>query len=63
MAKTSVMVAKSFKLYLYHELTVPQVSDCCPLGRLVSFLMCTKIINYMNLLFILYDRLGHLLNY
>ena len=23
------------RLYLYTELTVPQVSDCCPLGRLV----------------------------
>ena len=28
-------VAWSFELYLYIELTVPQVSDCCPLGRLV----------------------------
>ena len=28
-------VALSFELYLYFELTVPQVSDCCPLGRLV----------------------------
>ena len=38
------MVAKGFKLYLYLELTVSLVSDCCPLGRLISFLMCTKII-------------------
>ena len=35
MAKTSMMVVWCFKLYLYLELTVPQVSDCCPLGRLV----------------------------
>ena len=35
MPKTSVMVAWSFELYLYLELTVPQVSDCCPLRRLV----------------------------
>ena len=30
-------VVWSFELYLYLELTVPQVSDCCPLGRLVCF--------------------------
>ena len=30
-------VTWSFELYLYIELTVPQVSDCCPLGRLVLF--------------------------
>ena len=30
----------SFKLYLYLELTVPQVSDCCPLGWLVFILIC-----------------------
>ena len=29
-------VAWSFELYLYTELTVPQMSHCCPLGRLVS---------------------------
>ena len=28
-------VVWSFELYLYLELTVPQVSNCCPLGRLV----------------------------
>ena len=28
-------VAWSFELYLYMKLTVPQVSDCCPLGRLI----------------------------
>ena len=28
-------VAWSFKLYLYLELTVPQVSDCCPFVQLV----------------------------
>ena len=33
MAKMSVMVAWSFELYLYLELTVPQVSDCYPVGR------------------------------
>ena len=27
-------VSWSFKLYFYLELTVPQVSDCCPLGQL-----------------------------
>ena len=37
MAKTYMMVAKSFKLYLYLELTVPQVSDCCHLGDLFTF--------------------------
>ena len=30
-------VAWSFELYLYLELTVPQMSDCCPLGRLVTY--------------------------
>ena len=30
-------VAWSLELYLYFELTVPQVSDCCPLGQLVCF--------------------------
>ena len=35
-ALARVLVAKSFKLYLYLELTVPQVSDCCPLGQLVQ---------------------------
>ena len=38
MAKTSVMAAWSFELYLYLEQTVPQVSDCCPLGRLVFYI-------------------------
>ena len=32
MAKTSVVVAWSFELYLYHQLTVPQVSDGRPLA-------------------------------
>ena len=34
-ALARMMVAKNFKLYLYIELTVPKVSDCSPLGRLV----------------------------
>ena len=38
MAKTSVMAAWSFELYLYLEQTVPQLSDCCPLGRLVFYI-------------------------
>ena len=33
-------VVWSFELYLYLELTVPQVSDCCPLGWLVLVLSC-----------------------
>ena len=42
-------VAWSFKLYLYIELTVPQVSDCCPVGRLVfrffvHQLICVQLI-------------------
>ena len=35
MAKTYVKFAWSFKLYSYLQLTVPQVSDCCPLWLLV----------------------------
>ena len=37
MAKASVMVAWSFALYSYLQLTVHQVSDCWPLGLLVLF--------------------------
>ena len=32
-------VSWSLELYLYLELTVPQVSSCCPLGRLVLFVL------------------------
>ena len=33
MAKTSVMVAWNFFHYIiYLQLTVPRVSECCPLG-------------------------------
>ena len=39
MAKTSVMVGWSVKLYSYLQLTVPQVSDCCPLRQLVILLV------------------------
>ena len=52
MAKTSVMVAWSFEMYSYFQLTVPQVSDSFPLGLLITlrkldcwviyFYYCTK---------------------
>ena len=35
-------VAWSFQLYLYLELTIPQVSDCCPLGDLFN-LICLRL--------------------
>ena len=39
-------VAWSFELYLYLELTVPQVSDCCPLGQLVRDCYTVLILHY-----------------
>ena len=36
-------VVWSFELNFYPELTVPQVSDCCPLGRLGHRYLCVRI--------------------
>ena len=47
-------VAWSFELYLYIELTVSQVSHCCPLGRLVNNIINNEIstIHFLELLFL-----------
>ena len=51
------MVAKSFKLYLYLELTVPQVSDCSPLGRLVCVILDSEwqAMEHCNVMDVLYN--------
>ena len=41
-------VSWSFEIYLYLELTVPQVSNCCPLGRLVMGKVETGIYCYLT---------------
>ena len=50
MAGYNITVPWSFELYLYLELTVPQVSNCCPLGRLVLLLQSvTRLTFYLHL--------------
>ena len=44
----SPKVAWSFELYLYIELTVPQVSDCSPLGRLIYCTMPLVGLQYID---------------
>ena len=36
MAKTYLMFSSSFEIYSYHQITVPQVGDRCPVRLLVT---------------------------
>ena len=52
-------VSWSFILYLYLELTVPQVRDCCPLGRLVSEMFLSRS-STKNMMFVEIPHFGSL---
>ena len=54
-------IAWSFELYLYLELTVPQVSNCCPLGRLVTVTDINVDLRYFQHCLILRDCVNKIL--